>query len=302
VDRIDEIRGFTAVADARSFARAARRLGISTAQISKLIAKLEDRLGARLLNRTTRDVSLTDTGRAYLERARDLIAEFDALDASVRDTAGPSGLLKISAPMSFGAVELGPALLGFATAYREVGLEVSFSDRAVNLVDEGFDAAVRIGALADSSLVARKLATVRVVTCASPEYLERHGTPRKPEDLAARENIIDLNRRDPLVLGFGRGDGRIDVRINGRLRFSNAHACVAAARAGFGIARAPAFVAADDLRAGHLRSLLCEFEPDPVPVHVVYPTTRHLATKVRAFVDFLAHRFVGEPSWHQGGK
>ena len=205
MDRIDEIRGFAAVADARSFARAARRLGISTAQTSKLIARLENRLGARLLNRTTRDVSLTDTGRAYLERARELIAEFEALDASVRDATGPRGLLKVSAPISFGAVELGPALLDFAAAYPDVGLEVSFSDRAVNLVDEGFDAAVRIGALADSSLVARKLASVRLVTCASPAYIDRHGAPRRPKDLAARENIIDLNRRDPFVLGFGRG-------------------------------------------------------------------------------------------------
>jgi DNA-binding transcriptional LysR family regulator len=300
MDRIDEIRGFTAVADARSFARAARRLGISTAQISKLIAKLEDRLGARLLNRTTRDVSLTDIGRAYLERARDLVAEFDALDTSVRETTGPRGLLKISAPISFGAVALGPALLDFAAAYPDVGLEVSFSDRAVNLVDEGFDAAVRIGVLADSSLVARKLAIVRLVTCASSAYLDRHGAPERPEDLAARENIIDLNRRDPFVLAFGRGAGRTEVRITGRLRFSNADACVAAARAGLGIARAPAFVVADDLRAGRVCSLLCAFEPDPVPVHVVYPTARHLAAKVRVFVDFLAHRFVGEPSWHQG--
>ena len=300
MDRLSQIRGFTAVADARSFAGAARRLGISTAQTSKLIAGLEDHLGVRLLNRTTRDVSLTDTGRAYLERARELVAEFDALDASVRDNTAPRGLLKISAPMSFGAVELGPALLDFAALYPDVGLEVSFTDRAVNLVDEGFDAAVRIGALPESSLVARKLATVRVVTCASPDYLKRTGEPRVPDDVAAREHIIDLNRRDPFVIDFGRGAGRTEVRIEGRLRFSNAHACIAAARAGFGIARAPAFVAADELRAGHLHALLREFEPDPIPVHVVYPTTRHLAAKVRVFVDFLAHRFVGEPSWHQG--
>ncbi len=300
VDRFDEIRGFTAVADARSFVRAARRLGISTAQISKLVAKLEDRLGARLLNRTTRDVSLTDTGRAYLERARELIEQFDTLEASVRDTVGPRGLLKISAPISFGAVELGPALLDFAVAYAEVGLEVSFSDRNVNLVEEGFDAAVRIGNLSDTSLVARKLAAVRVVTCASPAYIAQHGAPGRPEELTEREIIIDLSRRDPFVMSFGRGANRMEVRTNGRLRFSSAHACVLAARAGLGIARIPAFVAAADLRAGRLRSLLAEYEPDAVSVHVVYPTTRHLAAKVRVFVDFLALRFVGEPPWHQG--
>ena len=135
---------------------------------------------------------------------------------------------------------------------------------------------------------------------ASFRWTGTRSTSRAALDLAARENIIDLNRRDPFVLNFGRGVGRTDVRINGRLRFASADACVAAARAGFGIARVPAFVAAEDLRTGHLRSLLCEFEPDPVPVHVVYATPRHLAAKVRVFVDFLADRFVGEPSWHQG--
>lgn len=300
VDRIDEIRGFTAVAEARSFVRAARRLGISTAQISKLVASLEDRLGARLLNRTTRDVSLTDTGAAYLKRARELIEGFDALDASVREAAGPRGMLKISAPVSFGPVELGPALLDFAIAYPDVGLEVSFTDRSVNLVEEGFDAAVRIGNLSDTSLVARKVAAVRLVTCASPEYLSRFGAPRRPEELTARDVIIDLNRRDAFVLNFGKGAHRRDVRVSGRLRFSSAHACLLAARAGLGIVHTPAFVAAGDLRTGHLQSLLGDFEPDPVPVHVVYPTTRHLAAKVRVFVDFLVLRFAGEPPWHQG--
>ena len=300
MDRIDAIRAFVTVADARSFAQAARRLGISPAQMSKLVARLEDRLGARLLNRTTRDLSLTDVGRAYQERGRALIEEFDALDESVSVSAGPSGVLKVTAPVSFGETELRPVLLDFAAAYPKLGIEVSFSDRTVNLVDEGFDAAVRIGLLMDSSLVARKLAAVRIVTCASPDYLVRHGSPREPEDLASRENIIDLNRRDSFVLNFGQGPNRREVRIQGRLRFASADACVAAARAGFGIACIPAFVAAADLRAGLLRAVLRDFEPDPVPVHVVYPTARHLAAKVRAFVDFLASRFVGEPPWHQG--
>jgi DNA-binding transcriptional LysR family regulator len=300
MDRIEEIRGFAAVADARSFSQAARRLGISTAQISKLVARLEDRLGARLLNRTTRDVSLTDTGRGYLLHARELLESFDQLESSVGDTAGPRGLLRLSVPVSFGAVEIGPALLDFAAAHEQVGLEVSFSDRAVNLVEEGFDAAVRVGSLTDSTLVARRLASSRVVTCASPAYLERHGAPLAPDDLAGREIVIDLNPRDPFAFEFGRGARRRAVRVDGRLRFSSAQACLAAARAGFGIARAPAFAAVDDLRAGRLRSLLCDFEPEPLPIHVLYPQTRHLAAKVRAFVDFLAERFAGEPEWHRG--
>jgi len=300
MDRIEEIRGFAAVADAKSFTQAARRLGISSAQVSKLVARLEDRLGARLLNRTTRDVSLTDTGRAYLARARELLEDFDALESSVGDTAGPRGLLRLSVPVSFGAVEIGPALLDFAAAHSQIGLDVSFTDRAVNLVEDGYDAAVRIGNLSDSSLVARRLAVSRVVTCASPDHLAKHGTPRTPADLAGREIIIDLNPRDPFVFDYGRGAGRQPVRVDGRLRFSSAEACLAAARAGFGITRAPAFAAVHDLRAVRLQSLLCTFEPEPVPIHAVYPQTRHLAAKVRAFVDFLALRFAGEPEWHRG--
>jgi DNA-binding transcriptional LysR family regulator len=300
MDRVDEIAAFAAVADARSFTQASRRLGVSGAQVSKLVARLENRLGARLLNRTTRDVSLTDTGRAYLERARQVLEDFQSLENSVRDQSGPRGLLKISAPMSFGASQLTPALLDFATAYPDVSLEVSSTDRLVNLVEEGFDVAVRIGSLADSSLVARRLAAVRMVTCAAPDYLARHGAPQTLDDLAGHEAILDSNMADPRVWRFGGyGDYR-DVRVHGRLRFTGADACVAAARAGFGITRTPAFAAADDLRAGLLTPVLCNFEPEMIYVHAVYPHARHLAAKVRAFVDFLAQRYAGEPEWHQG--
>lgn len=300
MDRLDEMAMFVAVADGRSFAQAARRLGVSPAQASKLVARLEDRLRTRLLNRTTRDVSLTDAGRAYLARAREVLEQVEALEASVGEAAGPRGVLRLSAPVSFGAVELEAALLDFARAYPEVSLEVSFSDRSVNLVDEGFDAAVRISRLTDSSLVARRLAETRIVTCASPEHLERFGTPRRPEDLAEREVILDLNLAEPRIWTFGTGAQRRDVRVSGRLRFAAAGACVAAARQGFGVARAPDFVAAEDLRAGRLQTVLCDFEPEPLPISVVYPHARHLAGKVRALVDFLAARYAGEPHWRQG--
>jgi DNA-binding transcriptional LysR family regulator len=300
MDRVDEINAFVGVADARSFTQAARRLGVSSAQVSKLVARLENRLGARLLNRTTRDVSLTDTGRAYLERAKTLLEDFEALEGLVRDQDGPRGLLKISAPMSFGANQLTPALLDFAAAYPEVALDVSQTDRVVNLVEEGFDVAVRIGQLPDSSLIARRLAPVRIVTLASPEYLQRAGTPLAPQDLAGHEAIIDTNLSDPFVWTYGSGAGQADVRVHGRLRFAGADACVAAARRGLGVASTPAFAAADDLRSGRLVPLLCAYEPLLIHVHAVYPHGRHLAAKVRAFVDFLAERYAGEPEWHQG--
>jgi DNA-binding transcriptional LysR family regulator len=300
MDRLDEMAMFVAVADGRSFAQAARRLGVSPAQASKLVARLEDRLKTRLLNRTTRDVSLTDAGGAYLARAREVLEQVEALEASVLDAGGPRGLLKLSAPVSFGAAEMEGALLDFARAYPDVALEVSFADRTVNLVDEGFDAAVRITRLQESSLIARRLTETRIVTCASPEHLERFGAPRRPEDLSEREVVLDLNIAEPRLWAFGRGAERREVRVSGRLRFAGAGACLAAAREGFGIARAPAFVAAEDLRSGRLRTVLCDFEPDPLSIYVVYPHARHLTAKVRAFIDFLAARYGGEPHWHKG--
>ncbi len=300
MDRLDEIRAFVAVAEARSFTQGAKKLDVSGAQVSKLVARLENRLGARLLNRTTRDVSLTDTGQAYLERARELLESFDALETSVRDQSGPSGTLKVSAPVSFGKNQLTPALLDFASGCSAVSLDVNFSDRVVNLVEEGFDVAVRIGHLTDSSLVARRLAAVRMVTCAAPAYLARAGTPSALEDLTTHEAILDTNARDPTVWRFGPHSDLRDVRVHGRLRFNGAEACVAAAVAGFGVVRTPAFAAAEDLRAGRLVPVLCNFEPELIHVHAVYPHARHLAAKVRAFVDFLAQRYAGEPEWHLG--
>jgi DNA-binding transcriptional LysR family regulator len=300
MDRLDEINAFIAVADARSFTQGARRLEVSSAQVSKLVARLENRLGARLLNRTTRDVSLTDTGRAFLERARQIVDDFQSLESSVREQGGPRGLLRISAPITFGTAELTPALLDFAAAYPDVSLDVSSTDRMVNLVEEGFDVAVRVGQLDDSSLVARKLAAVRVVACAAPDYLARAGTPATLDELATHAAIIDTNVADPALWRFGVNGVPRDVRVHGRLRFSGAQACVAAARAGFGVTRTPAFAAAEDLRAGRLTALLCDFEPELIHVHAVYPHARHLAPKVRAFVDFLAQRYAGEPEWHTG--
>lgn len=300
MDRLDEIRAFAAVADARSFTQGARKLDVSGAQVSKLVARLENRLGARLLNRTTRDVSLTDTGQAYLERARDLLENFDALESSVRDQSGPSGNLKVSAPVSFGKNQLTPALLEFARGCLAVSLDVTFSDRMVNLVEEGFDVAVRIGHLTDSSLVARRLAAVRMITCASPEYLAAAGIPRTLAEMGGHEAILDTNARDATLWRFGRRGEVQEVRVHGRLKFNGAEACVEAAVKGFGVVRTPAFAAAEALRTGRLVPVLCDFEPEEIHVHVVYPHARHLAAKVRAFVDFLAKRYAGEPEWHQG--
>jgi DNA-binding transcriptional LysR family regulator len=292
VDRIEELRVFVTVADLRGFAQAGRRLGISPAQVSKLVARLEDRLHSRLFHRTTRDVSLTDEGRALHAGARALVEEYDQLERSAQQTTKPHGLLKVSAPFSFG-LQLGPTLLDFARAYPDVGLDVSFTDRLVNLVDDGFDAAVRISTLADSSLVARKLGNIGAVTVASPDYLRRRGTPRTPADLKDHDIILDTNAPDRHVWHYAQGKKRLDVRVDGRLQFGSPYVCVEAARAGFGIARAPDFAAVEDLRSARVSAVLSEYEPlTPVAMYVVYPHARHLAAKVRAFVDFLANRFA----------
>jgi len=188
----------------------------------------------------------------------------------------------------------------YAAAYPEVSLDVSVTDRMVNLVEEGFDVGVRIGVLADSSVIARKLAGVRMVTCASPDYLQAAGMPATPQDLAKHEAILDNNMRDPTVWLFGSQCEQYEIRVHGRLRFGGADACVAAARRGLGVTRTPAFAAAEDLRAGRLVPLMCAYESQLIHVHAVYPHARHLAAKVRAFVDFLAERYSGEPEWHQG--
>lgn len=303
MDRLDCDRMFVAVLDERSFAGAARRLGISSGQASKLVSKLEADLGVQLLKRTTRALSVTEVGQAYYERVKALIEEFDALDASVRNASGaPSGRLRITAPMSFGTLRLVPLLMDFAHAFPEIQLDVSFSDRTANLVDEGFDLAVRIGKPSDSSLIARKLCDARLVVVAAPNYLAERGTPANPPDLSDHDCIIDSNFPDPSRWRFAQSEGReaITVPVAGRLRFSSAEACLAAAARGQGIAYVPSFVAGPSLRDGQVQQLLSVWEDEPRAIHALYPPARHLASKVRVLVDFFANSFRGEPEWDRG--
>jgi len=303
MDRLDCDRMFVAVLDNGGFSRAARKLGTSSGQASKLVSKLEADLGVQLINRTTRALTPTELGHAYYDQVKRLIEEFDALDASVRTASGrASGRLALAAPMSFGTMRLAPALIDFAIAFPEIQLVVNFSDRAVDLVEEGFDAAVRVGAPRDNSLIARKLCDSRVIASASPAYVERNGEPALPSELAHHECIIDTNFRDPLIWRFRNPDGGgiTPAAVSGRLRFSNAEACMAAAEAGVGIAYLPSFVVGPRFAAGALKPLLLNFELPSDGVHAVYPPSRHLAYKVRALVDFLVERFRGTPPWDRG--
>ena len=292
---------FAAVMETGSFAEAARRLGTSSGQASKLVSRLEADLGVRLLNRTTRALSPTEVGQAYYERIRAVIEELDALGEAVKNRSGSvSGRLKLTAPLSFGNKQLVPALVDFATRFPEVSLEVGFSDRVVNLVDEGFDAAVRIGHQSDASTVVRKLCESRIVLAASPAYLAQHGTPATPQDLGRHDCVVDTNFKDRDTWHFRLDSKPVTVNVRGSIYLSNADACVAAAEAGLGITQVPSFVAGDAIHAGRLVPLLRGMEPPAVPVQAVYPPGRHLALKVRALVDFLAERFRGEPEWDKG--
>lgn len=293
MDNLDETRTFLAVAEARSFAAAARRLRMSPAQASKLVRRLEDRLGVRLLNRTTRDVSLTEEGAGFAHRARPVLEDFDLLENSVRESGRVlRGTLKIAAPVSFASAVFDEILVGFARAEKALTFEVAYADRTINIVEEGFDVAVRIGAVSDSSLIAKKLGETRIVCTASRKYLAAAGTPRKPAQLAGHACIIDLNPRDPFLWPFRAGQREQTVRVDGRLRFARAEACLRAARAGFGIARSPAFAALPDLRSGALVPILEAYEPAPLPINAIYPHARHLPVKLRRFLDFLAARLA----------
>ena len=302
MDRLEGARMFVAVMETGSFARAAERLRTSPGQASKLVSRLEADLGVRLLNRTTRALAPTEAGQAYFERIRVLLTDFDDLEEAVRNVSGtPKGRLRVTAPVSFGVAQLAPVLITFARRFPQIELDVSFSDRVVNLVDEGFDAAIRIGSPADSSLVARRLCDARIVVCAAQAYLQDHEMPRTPAALNAHDCIIDTNFREPGVWTFRQPDGGdTAIEVSGRLRFSNAEVALAAAEAGLGIARAPSFIAGPKFRVGRLVPLLREFEAPPLAVYVLYPPGRYLAIKVRVFVDFLADHFRSGPEWDTG--
>lgn len=295
MDRLEADRMFVAVMETGSFTAAAGRQGTSSGQASKLVSRLESELGVRLLSRTTRAVSPTEAGQAYFDRLRPLLEEFDNLDAVIRDASHtPRGRLRLTAPLTFGTVELAPALNEFAAQFPEIELDVNFSDRLVNIVDEGFDLAIRVGNPNDSSVIARKFHDARIVVVGAPAYLERSGEPLHPDTLPDFDCIIDTNFKDPGRWPFRDPFGApSSAQVEGRIRYSNAEACLMAAEVGLGLACIPEFIAASALAAGRVRRVLEAFEPPPYPIHALYPHSRHLAAKVRVLVDFLVERYRG---------
>lgn len=295
MDRLTALRAFLQVGESGSFSKAAGRMNLSKSMVSRLVTAIESDLGVRLLQRTTRSVALTEAGREYFERCRRILADLEDADLLVsRLQAEPRGQLKVSAPMSFGIQHLAPVLPDFFHRYPEIAIDLSMTDRFVDLVEEGFDVAVRIGRLADTSLVARRLCPIRTAVFGSPDYLRLHGTPETLEDLNTHECLVCT----VAIAGWQFADGF--TVPSGRFRANNGNAVRSMALAGCGLAYLPTFFVGQDIRDGHLIPVLDRFIPRDSALYAVYPHGRHLSPKVRAFVDFLADRFTPTPYWDLG--
>jgi DNA-binding transcriptional LysR family regulator len=301
MDPLDGIAAFARVVDSGGFSAAARRLKISKSAVSAHVQRLEERLGVRLLNRTTRQISLTEAGTAYYRHCARILSEVEAAEqaAGVLQRE-PRGTLRMAAPDSFGWMHVAPAVPSFLERYPGLSVDITTSAGHVNLVEEGLDLAIRIGVLQDSALVVRKLARSRLILCAAPAYLSKHGAPREPGDLA-RHNCLCVSLMhwgDEWRLTGGAGERR--VAVSGSVRSNNAETLRAAALDGIGVALLPTWAAAESLRRGALRRVLAAWEPPASTIYAVYPGKRLMSAKVRAFVDHLARRFGRIPYWDKG--
>jgi DNA-binding transcriptional LysR family regulator len=290
------IRAFVQVFDAGGFSAAARQYGRSKALLSKYVTDLEDYLGVRLMNRTTRKLSLTEAGEAYYREASQLLQQLDDLDASITDqTSAPRGLLRISAPRNFGERTLAPAIFEFLQKYPEVSVDLRLEDRYVDLVDEGIDVALRISTLTDSSLIARKIADMRIVIAASPALLARVGEPQTPEALRNLPCIVDTNLQGQANWRFVDGGKTVSVHVAGPVRVNSPLAALQAATMSLGFAAIPSYLADPAIESGVLQAVLERFVPDGQTLQAVYPHRRHLAGKVRALIDHLVDWFERHP-------
>lgn len=293
MDKYEEMRVFTAVVDAGSFVKAADAIGMSKAAVSRYVSDLEERLGVRLLHRTTRKLSLTQEGEVFLARCREILASIEASEAELSTrTDSASGLLKVSVPVSFGIQHLAPLWSEFLQAHPRVSLDVQLADRVIDLVEEGFDLAVRIARLPDSSLVSRKLTSTRLVLSASPVYLKRRGAPEHPSELSQHE-ILGYSL---LAMGdqwqFSSPDGPVTVKVRPRIWTNNGDTCVAAALRGSGIQLQPNFLIARELAAGELVEVLPQYRSIELGIYAVYPTRKFVLPKVRALVEYLSGKLA----------
>jgi len=286
------MRAFVAVAETGQFSTASNRLGLSRAMASKQVMDLETHLGARLLNRTTRKVSLTEQGAAYLERCRDIFASLEEAEQEItRQASEPIGRMRVSAPMAFGASHLAPQVAKFAALYPRVGIDLILNDRLVDLVDEGYDLAIRIGRLADNSLVAKRIGEMQLLCCASPLYLENYGRPREPEDLSRHECILYSYASTGATWSFPTSRGPGTVKVSGRVTCNNGEAICQMAIHGLGVILQPDFIVNAHLASGVLEQLLTDDLPEPVGIYAIHQSRKHVPARIRSFIEFLTSAF-----------
>lgn len=299
MDRLAHMEVFVAVVEAGGIGAAADRLGLAKSAVSRRLAELESRLGATLIHRTTRRLNLTDDGRAYYERCVAILADLDEAEAAVRQAQGAlTGRLKVTLPTSFGLLHLAPLIRAFMEQHPEVRFELDFNDRQVDIMQEGFDLAIRIARLEDSSLIARRLAPIRSGVYSSPDYLARRGTPGTAEALKDHACLVYSNPRDPDLWTYTGPDGRPgSVRVPVHLASSSGEFLLRVALAGQGLIRSPTFFVHEALKAGRLVPVLTDHAWPELSAYAVYPPTRHLSRRVRSFIDFLAERLADEPYW-----
>ena len=302
MNRFDDLAAFVAVVETGSFTQAAERLGIAKSAISRRVSALELRLGVELLRRTTRRLDLTDTGRAFYERSARVLADLDEAEAAAAQAQGElRGKLKVALPVSFGVRHVCAPVAEFSRQHPGLRFELDLNDRRVDLLEEGADLALRIGRLQDSSLIARRLFDARTALVASPDYLEAHGVPAQPADLTEHRCLVYSNLPEPRrwVCRDASGEA-IAVTVTPAMSASNGDFLARMALEGQGIAMQPSFIVGDAIAEGRLVSLLDRYAWPVTPAYAVYPPTRHLSFRVRAFIDFLADYFSGTPTWDRG--
>lgn len=300
MDRIDAMRAFVTVVTEGSFSNAATTLQLSPQLVSKYVSKLEERLGVRLLNRTTRRVSLTEAGTHYLQHAQQILLSIDEMDSQLGGLQqNPKGTLRISAPVSFALKHMARLVTDFQSYYPLVNVDLQLNDRKVDIVDEGFDVALRIGRLKSSSLIAKHVAPIRLILCASPEYLKKHGTPRRPEDLKDHRYLhysyMEMDGKKGIYQWLNTKNSERGVEFHS----NNGDVLVDAAIAGAGLALQPTFIASEAISSGKLIMVLPEFEPDPLGLYAVYAHRKLLPNKVRCFIDFIEGYYGTPPYWDE---
>ena len=300
MDRLTSMRVFVAIAELEAFTAAADRLDMSRAAVSKYITDLEQHLGGRLFNRTTRKVSLTEAGHAYFTRCKQVLEDIEDAESVVSGLSSePRGVLRLSVPMSFGFRQLAPIIADFHRKYPGIEVDLSLNDRIIDVVEEGYDLVLRITQPEDSSLVARRIADCRFAIAASPDYLKRHGQPQRPEDLSDHQCLQYSYAWSTQLWKLREANDDIRIRVTGPLTTNNGEMICAAAIEGMGICLLPTFICCDALRTGQLQQILSDHTPAPIGIYLVYPSSRLLSTKVRRFIDHTVECIGDNPAWDQ---